>query len=57
MSFLGVALILADFIWYWMDHRAAKKREDELQRENNVLKAKIYDYQEAAKNADPSKKL
>jgi hypothetical protein len=57
MSFFGVALILTDFVWYWLDHRATKKKEDELQRENNVLKAKVYDYQEATKNADPSKKL
>jgi cell division protein FtsB len=57
MAFIGVVLFLVDFVWYLMDHRATKKRGEELERENNVLKAKIYDYQEAAKNADPIKKL
>ena len=55
ISFIGVALFLADLIWYWIERRTFVKRERELEQENNVLKAKIYDYQEAAKNAEPPK--
>ena len=55
ITFLGVALIATDFVWFWMDRRAAKQREAELEKENSVLKAKIYDFQEAAKRQSPSK--
>lgn len=56
ISFLGVALILTDFGWFWIDHRATRKREQELIKENNVLKAKIYDLQES-KGIGPSKEI
>ena len=55
ITFLGVALIAVDFVWFWMDRRAAKQREAELEKENSVLKAKIYDFQEATKRQGPSK--
>ena len=55
ITFLGVALIATDFVWFWMDRRVAKQREAELEKENSVLKAKIYDFQEAAKRQSPSK--
>ena len=55
ITFLGVTLIAVDFVWFWMDRRVAKQREAELEKENSVLKAKIYDFQEAAKRQGPSK--
>jgi hypothetical protein len=51
ISFLGVLLLVVDFAWYWLDRRANHKVKKELEKENNVLKAKIYDFQEAEKTA------
>ncbi len=56
ITFLGVALFLTDFVWFWIDRRATRKRELELIQENNVLKAKIYDLQEL-KGTGPSKEI
>jgi len=56
ITFLGVALIITDFVWFWIDRRATWKREQELIKENNVLKAKIYDLQES-KGTGPSKEI
>ena len=55
ITFLGVTFIIVDFVWFWMDRRAAKQRQSDLEKENNVLKAKIYDFQEAAKTSSVSK--
>ena len=55
ITFLGVTFIIVDFVWFWLDRRAAKQRESDLEKENNVLKAKIYDFQEAAKASGVSK--
>ena len=55
ITFLGVTFFAVDFVWFWLDRRAAKQRQAELEKENNVLKAKIYDFQEAAKAAGTSK--
>lgn len=49
ITFIGVLLIAADFIWLWMDTRKNKKAEDAFRHENNVLKAKVYDMQEGLK--------
>ena len=49
ISFLGVILIVVDVVWYFIDKRTNKRRQADLEKENNVLKAKIYDFQEAAK--------
>jgi hypothetical protein len=46
LAFLGVVMVTADFIWHWLETRAAKKKEDESRLENNTLKAKVYDMQE-----------
>jgi hypothetical protein len=50
LTFLGVALILVDFIWLRLDIRSQKKVEEDYRHENNVLKAKVYDLQEGAKS-------
>ena len=49
ITFFGVLLILADFIWLWMDARKQKKADEDFRHENNILKAKVYDLQEGAK--------
>ena len=51
ISFLGLILFITDVVWFWLDKRANKKRQAELEKENNALKAKIYDFQEAAKTS------
>lgn len=48
-SCLGLILIIVDFIWFWSDHRANEQRQEELQKENTELKAKIHDSQESEK--------
>ena len=48
-AFLGVILIVIDFIWSWRLTKASKVKEEEARHENNVLKAKVYDFQEASK--------
>ena len=55
ITFLGVTFILIDFVWFWVDQRTEKQRLAELEKENNVLKAKIYDFQEASKAEGTSK--
>ncbi len=52
---IGVILIVIDFAWYWIDHRANRQKSESQEKENNILKAKIYDYQEAEKKSDPTK--
>jgi hypothetical protein len=46
ISFIGVLLIVADLVWYLIEKRTLRKRDEELIKENNVLKAKIYDLQQ-----------
>jgi hypothetical protein len=55
IAVIGVILIIVDFSWYWIDQRANRKKLEEQEKENNILKAKIYDYQEAEKKTDPTK--
>ena len=57
ISFLGLLLMITDITWYWIDQRAARKREEELTRENNALKAKLYDKHEASKGTGTSNQL
>lgn len=55
IAFLGIVLFIIDFIWYLADRRASTEREEELEHENTVLKAKVYDFQESAKAAEAKK--
>ncbi len=46
---LGIILFVVDFAWSWFESRNNRKEHDTLLHENNTLKAKVYDFQEAAK--------
>lgn len=58
-TFFGLVLIAVDFFWWWAETRAAKKEQEAQRLENNTLKAKVYDMQEAkkepAKTSPPAK--
>lgn len=49
LTLFGLVLLLIDVIWYWMDQRTYSKEKATLVQENNTLKAKLFDLQEAAK--------
>ena len=53
ITFMGLVLIIIDFVWLWMDGRRQKKAEEEFRHENNVLKAKVYDMQQSVKSEVP----
>jgi len=48
-TFFGLVLIIVDFIWWWRDGRTNVKAQDAMRHENNTLKARVYDLQEASK--------
>jgi hypothetical protein len=48
ITFLGLVLIITDFVWLWLDQRKQKQMEEASRHENNVLKAKVYDLQQGA---------
>lgn len=57
-AFLGLVLLIVDFLWSWIAHRANRQELEILNGEVVDLKAKVYDLQnsvqpEANKNADP----
>ena len=51
ITFLGLVLFCVDVIWVLIERRTNRKLQADLEKENNVLKAKIYDFQESAKGA------
>jgi membrane protein implicated in regulation of membrane protease activity len=55
IAFIGVVFLVFDLAWQWMDRRASKKRQNDLEKENIELKAKVYDYQEASRSETPAK--
>jgi hypothetical protein len=57
IALVGITFVAIDYLWYRIERRGEKKREEAMIHENNVLKAKIYDFQEAAKATDTSKKV
>ncbi len=48
-TFIGLLLVAIDFVWWWREGKGTQKEQDALRHENNTLKAKVYDMQEAAK--------
>jgi Na+/proline symporter len=50
LTLIGLVLIIVDFIWWFMESKAAKKEQEAARLENNTLKAKVYDFQESSKS-------
>jgi hypothetical protein len=48
-TFLGLLLVVIDFIWWWRESKSFEKNEEAARHENNTLKAKVYDLQETSK--------
>ena len=48
-TLFGLLLLFGDVLWSWKISKETIIREEEIRHENNVLKAKVYDFQEAAK--------
>ena len=55
ITFFGIVLIVADVIWSWIVGRDGKKEKDALTHELNMLKAKLFDLQETAKDSNAAK--
>ena len=54
LSFVGVLLIIVDFVWSWRQNSKMKNEAEGFKLENNTLKAKIYDTQESKKQTAPA---
>ena len=54
-AMLGLMLLIADVIWSFMISRETEKEKAMLTQENNTLKAKLFDLQEAAKTPPPAR--
>ena len=54
-AMLGLVLLITDVLWSFMINRESEKANAMLAQENNTLKAKLFDLQEAAKAAPPSR--
>jgi hypothetical protein len=50
LTFLGLVMVVTDFFWHRYEVKAAQKKEDDARLENNTLKAKVYDMQQAGKS-------
>lgn len=48
-TLLGLLLVIADFVWSWKINKESAKDLETREHELNVLKAKLFDLQEAAK--------
>jgi ABC-type transport system involved in cytochrome bd biosynthesis fused ATPase/permease subunit len=51
-AILGLGLFIIDFVWNWLEKRSERKQHDIMRHENNTLKAKVYDLQQAQKEAE-----
>ncbi len=49
VTLIGVILIIIDFVWSWKVDKDTQKAQALLNKEFNILKAKLFDLQEAAK--------
>jgi hypothetical protein len=48
-TFFGIMLLVVDAIWWMRESKSIQKNEEASRHENNTLKAKVYDLQEASK--------
>ena len=49
LTLFGLILLIVDFAWAWKVDKDAAKEKAVLEHELNLLKAKLFDLQEAAK--------
>lgn len=52
VTFIGLILLIIDFVWYNITLNNHSKELEHLKREHNSIKAKLFDMQEAIKEAD-----
>jgi len=52
VTFIGLILLIIDFVWYNITLNNHSKELEHLKREHNSIKAKLFDMQEAIKKAD-----
>lgn len=52
-TLFGLSLLIADVIWDYSVQKNHQKTRDALTHELNMLKAKLFDIQESAKNQTP----
>ena len=57
ITFFGIILILTDIVWAWIVSRDLQKEKATLTQELNTLKAKLFDLQEIAKQAEAAKNV
>jgi hypothetical protein len=54
MAFFGLILLGVNYLLILVDRRSHNQEAESLKKENNVLKAKMFDLQEAQKESKPS---
>ena len=55
-SFLGLLMVAVDFVWTYLSNRSSESEKSKLQQEMNVLKAKLFDFQESKHENKPADK-
>lgn len=54
VTLFGLVLLISDFVWTWLTNKDAEKEKSNLTHELNILKAKLFDLQEAAHKSTTS---
>lgn len=54
-TLLGLILLIIDVVWSWIINRDSQKEKAVLTHELNMLKAKLFDLQESAKDSSAPK--
>ncbi len=53
-AFLGLVLVGIDFFWTLISMRSVESEKNKIQQEVNILKAKLFDTSEAARQSTPT---
>jgi hypothetical protein len=53
-TLFGLILVIIDVIWSWIINRDSTKEKEQLAGELKMLKAKLFDLQEAARSTPPT---
>ena len=51
ISLMGLILLVLDVAWFWIDRRNNNRVKADLQNENTMLKAKLYDFKKEEKSS------